>query len=87
MTKKNEHKRLIPARNYHTNKGDYSDEHGLDPSNMSCSYDEYPIDQEILEQALASNRSNAWQEELYRGTRFQRKARSGRPSKIVMNRF
>jgi hypothetical protein len=87
MTKKNEHKRLIPARSYHTDKGDYSDEHGLDPSNMSCSYDEYPIDQEILEQALASNRSNDWQAELYRDMRFQRKARSGRPSKIVMNRF
>lgn len=87
MTKKYEHKRLIPARNYHTTKGDYSEEHGLDPSNMSCSYDEYPIDQEILEQALASNRSNAWQVELYVGMRYKRKARSGRPPKIVMNRF
>ena len=87
MTKKNEHKRLIPARSYHTDKGDYSEEHGLDPSNMSCSYDEYPIDQDILEQALASNRSNAWQVELYVGMRYKRKARSGRPSKIVMNRF
>ena len=58
MRNKN-YKRLIPAGQLCDKQGTYSDEHGFDSYTLSCSYDEYPIDPEILAQDAISSSSGS----------------------------
>jgi hypothetical protein len=78
------YKRLIPARQLCDKQGTYSDEHGFDSYTLSCSYDEYPIDPDILAQAIANNESNVYEIDLYKNLK---KLRKGPIRKGVVNNF
>ncbi len=83
MSNKN-YKRLIPARQLCDKQGTYSDEHGFDSYTLSCSYDEYPINPEILAQAIANNDTNVYEINLWRNLRVLRR---GPTRKGVINKF
>ena len=78
------YKRLIPARQMCDKQGTYSDEHGFDSYTLSCSYDEYPVDPEILAQAIANNNSNIYEMNVYKNLK---RLRSGPIRKGVVNKF
>jgi hypothetical protein len=78
------YKRLIPARQLCDKQGTYSDEHGFDSYTLSCSYDEYPIDPDILAQAIANNETNVYEINLWRNLTVLRR---GPTRKGVINKF